>query len=75
MLAQIRLFLVIIQASGSKLCLCFSSKEGKVNYISEKVCVEVGEVLSGYTVHLDEKDLEVPVEISAAIEDNHCMAV
>lgn len=48
---------------GQNSAYVFSSKEGKVNYVSEKVCVEVGEVLSGYVVHLDEKDLEVSVEI------------
>lgn len=48
---------------GQNSAYVFSSKEGKVNYVSEKVCVEVGEVLSGYIVHLDEKDLEVSVEI------------
>lgn len=41
-------FLVIIQAKGSKRCVFFFSKEGKLNYISEKVCMKVGEVLSGY---------------------------
>lgn len=60
---------------GQNYAYVISSKEGKVNCISEKVCVEVGEVLSGDIVRLDEKDLAVPVEISAAIEDGHYKAV
>lgn len=32
---------------GHTYAYVISSKEGKVNYISEQVCVEAGEVLSG----------------------------